>query len=67
MRGDGQYKKKQWNRSLSSILHNSVIFLSLTRFLEKSWTGCQPSKFFEHITGTDGLYEIRVEFESNIY
>ena len=26
-----------------------------------------PSKFFEHITGTDGLYEIRVEFESNIY
>jgi phage-related protein len=26
-----------------------------------------PSKFFEHLTGTDGLYEIRVEFESNIY
>jgi len=26
-----------------------------------------PSKFFEYITGTDGLYEIRVEFESNIY
>jgi phage-related protein len=26
-----------------------------------------PSKFFEHITGTDGLFEIRVEFESNIY
>jgi len=26
-----------------------------------------PSKFFEHITGTDGLYEIRIEFESNIY
>ena len=26
-----------------------------------------PSRFFEHITGTDGLYEIRVEFESNIY
>ena len=26
-----------------------------------------PSKFFEHITGTDGLYEIKVEFESNIY
>jgi phage-related protein len=26
-----------------------------------------PKKFFEHITGTDGLYEIRVEFESNIY
>ena len=26
-----------------------------------------PAKFFEHITGTDGLYEIRVEFENNIY
>src|SRR5574344_487585 len=26
-----------------------------------------PKKFFEHITGTDGLYEIRIEFQSNIY
>jgi len=26
-----------------------------------------PVKFFQYITGTDGLYEIRVEFESNIY
>ena len=26
-----------------------------------------PSKFFEHLPGTDGLYEIRIEFESNIY
>ena len=26
-----------------------------------------PSKFFEHLTGTDGLYEIRVEYEGNIY
>ncbi len=26
-----------------------------------------PIKFLEHITGTDGLYEIRIEFESNIY
>ena len=26
-----------------------------------------PSKFFKHIKGTDGLYEIRIEFESNIY
>jgi phage-related protein len=26
-----------------------------------------PIKFFRHISGTDGLYEIRVEFESNIY
>ena len=26
-----------------------------------------PIRFFQHIAGTDGLYEIRVEFESNIY
>lgn len=26
-----------------------------------------PKKFFDHMTGTDGLYEIRNEFESNIY
>ncbi|HLP75132.1 MAG TPA: type II toxin-antitoxin system RelE/ParE family toxin [Bacteroidales bacterium] len=26
-----------------------------------------PTKFFEHVTGTDGLFEIRIEFESNIY
>lgn len=26
-----------------------------------------PSKFFEHLSGTDGLYAIRIEFESNIY
>lgn len=26
-----------------------------------------PKKFLEHITGTDGLYETRIEFESNIY
>lgn len=26
-----------------------------------------PVRFFQHISGTDGLYEIRVEFESNIY
>ena len=26
-----------------------------------------PKKFLDLITGTDGLYEIRIEFESNIY
>jgi phage-related protein len=26
-----------------------------------------PKKFLQHLTGTDGLYEIRIEFESNIY
>lgn len=26
-----------------------------------------PTKFFQHLTGTDGLYEVRVEFQGNIY
>lgn len=26
-----------------------------------------PAKFLDHITGTDGLYEIRIELGSNIY
>lgn len=26
-----------------------------------------PKKFLEHLTGTDGLFEIRIEYESNIY
>ena len=26
-----------------------------------------PEKFLRHLTGTDGLYEIRVEYNSNIY
>ena len=26
-----------------------------------------PKKFLQHMSGTEGLYEIRVEFESNIY
>lgn len=26
-----------------------------------------PQKFLEHIAGTDGLYEVRIEFEGNIY
>jgi phage-related protein len=26
-----------------------------------------PKKFFKHITGSDGLYEIRIEYSSNHY
>ena len=26
-----------------------------------------PKRFFEHLKTTDGIYEIRVEYESNIY
>ena len=28
---------------------------------------CVPEKFLKHLTGTNGLYEIRVEYQSNIY
>lgn len=26
-----------------------------------------PARFFKHLSGTDGLYEIRVEYQGNIY
>lgn len=26
-----------------------------------------PSKYFEHLTGTDGLFEMRIKVNSNIY
>lgn len=26
-----------------------------------------PNKFLQHMAGTNGIYEIRIEFESNIY
>jgi phage-related protein len=26
-----------------------------------------PRKFFKHMSGTDGLFEIRIEYQSNIY
>lgn len=26
-----------------------------------------PKKFLKHLTGTNGLYEIRVEYQTNIY
>ncbi len=26
-----------------------------------------PKKFFEHLTGSDGIYAIRIEYEGNIY
>lgn len=51
-------------------------YSSLTKDVQKKidWTfelikvaGKIPKKFFEHLTGTDGIYEVRVEYESNIY
>lgn len=26
-----------------------------------------PRKFLDHLTGTEGLYEVRIEFEGNIF
>ena len=26
-----------------------------------------PEKFLKHLTGTNGLYEIRIEYQSNVY
>lgn len=26
-----------------------------------------PEKFLKHLEGTDGLFEVRIEFQSNIY
>jgi phage-related protein len=26
-----------------------------------------PKKYFDHLTNTDGIFEIRIEYESNIY
>jgi phage-related protein len=26
-----------------------------------------PEKFLKHLTGTDGLYEVRIEYQSNTY
>jgi phage-related protein len=26
-----------------------------------------PEKFLKHLTGTEGIYEIRIEYQSNIY
>jgi len=26
-----------------------------------------PKKFFDHLIGSDGIFEIRIEYESNIY
>ena len=35
--------------------------------LENLFTYKVPEKFLKHLTGTGGLYEIRIEYQSNIY
>ena len=54
---------KDFFEPLSSKLKDKIDeVLFLIRIAERI-----PSKFFRHMTGADGLYEIRVEYQSNIY
>ena len=38
------------------------MYLNLLKQVERV-----PEKFLKHLAGTDGLYEIRIEYQSNIY
>lgn len=46
----------------SKVQEKIEYILKLVRTVDKV-----PKKFLDHITGTDGIYEIRVEYSSNIY
>ena len=54
---------KQFFEPLNSKLKDKIDeILFLVRIAERI-----PSKFFKHLTGTNGLFEIRIEYQSNIY
>ncbi len=54
---------KEFYDSMDSKLKNKVDeVLFMIRIAERI-----PRKFFQHMTGTDGLFEIRIEYRSNIY
>ena len=48
---------------------NKTSFTEILSSYLRGWEAVQnvPKKFLDHMTGTDGLFEIRIEFESNIY
>ena len=54
---------KEFYISLKQPLRNKINYV--LRIIETQ--PIIPNKFFKILEGTDGLYEIRVEFESNIY
>ena len=54
---------KEFFEPLNSKLKDKIDeILFLIRIAERI-----PSKFFKHMTGTSGLFEIRIEYQSNIY
>ena len=54
---------KQFFEPLNSKLKDKIDeILFLVRIAKRI-----PSKFFKHLTGTNGLFEIRIEYQSNIY
>ena len=54
---------KEFYDSLDSKLKNKIDeVLFMIRIAERI-----PSKFFKHMSGTDGLFEIRIQYRSNIY
>lgn len=53
---------------ISSTVKQKKLKIRLTMFLFMVTVAERiPKKFFDQITGCDGLYEIRIEFESNIF
>jgi phage-related protein len=53
------------------ITNNSTVPITITKpgYVFKILRTVQnvPKKFLDHMSGTDGLYEVRIEFEGNIY
>ena len=52
------FYKKQSKKVKDKILYTFELIKQLDRI---------PERFFKHISGTDGLYEIRIEVQSSIY
>ena len=52
---------------LRSQRHSQSSVLLFRGRLRGAWVDRVPEKFLKHLTGTDGLYEIRVEYQSTIY
>jgi phage-related protein len=52
------FYKKQNKKVKDKILYTFELIKQVDRI---------PERFFKHISGTDGLYELRIEVQSNIY
>jgi phage-related protein len=58
----GEHFAKFYSEQQPSVQEKIEYVLRIVRLVERV-----PKKFLDHIQGSEGLYEIRVEFESNIY